>query len=497
MSKQLLIYTPFAIMPPHFETDLNVLKRFLDNGYEATVLRCSGQLLTCESNPHHRSITCHLCKSRFRSGIAWIGRNRVRIEDFYWLTDAQKAQIAELRENRFGSLDELRAFRLEGSDIGMAAISSAVHFLREPKPDMRVNWDIIQRNLLSAAIVHFSITNHLKQKQPDVFVLFNGRFAALRPALRAAQVLGIETYVHERGGSLDRYSLTRNTYPHDLAVAKTTLNEVYRSAPESDAEKRAIAQEWFAERMANKVQNWFSFTRGQTEGRLPQSLNDSKVNVGVFISSDDEFVAVDGRENPFYQDQNAALRQLFSEFQGLDTVRFFVRVHPNLRDVDNSQTRGLRRIAEEFPNTEIIDAGSSIHTYSLVQAVDLVLTYGSTVAIEAVYLGKPSILMGRHLCEDLGGVIRPASHGELLDIIRTFSNDRSLPPVENGEEAWVKYGFSQKRYGSEFEYASPIDLARVALKTENREYLVKGNVVLRILNKLVTEATHFAGARRK
>ena len=139
-------------------------------------------------------------------------------------------------------------------------------------------------------------------------------------------------------------------------------------------------------------------------------------------------------------------------------------------------------------NLEIIEPDSPIGTYNLIDNCDLVITFGSTVGIEAVYQGKPSILMGRALYEDLGGLILPKSHSELINILHNYILTRRLPEPSNSQLAFIKYGFFQKIYGYPFEYVKPYNAFEVSLQRHNEdEYFVHpswlAKKLIKVLNK--------------
>ena len=48
---------------------------------------------------------------------------------------------------------------------------------------------------------------------------------------------------------------------------------------------------------------------------------------------------------------------------------------------------------------------------------DIVVSFGSSVGIEAVYWDRPSILLGPCFYQNLGGTYRPSSHVEAIGLI--------------------------------------------------------------------------------
>ena len=326
------------------------------------------------------------------------------------------------------------------------------------------------------------------QNKPDEIVVFNGRMALLRPVLRLAQSLGIQIYIHERSGDLSRYYLTRNTYPHDFNFMKQEIELTYSNSPLSEDEKLAIATEWFEERSNNHPQAWISYTENQRKNLLPNTLNPQNINIAIFNSSEDEMASIQGWENPFYDNQNDGIHQIVNAFQDINGIKFFLRVHPNLTKVYNSQTKFLNEILSKISNLEIIAPESPISTYALLDACDAAITFGSTIGIEAVYRKKTSILMGRALYEDLGGLVLPDSHSNLVDIIQTYLITKKFPKVHSSKTAFIKYGFFQKTYGEIFEYVKPKNAFSVRLQRHNeRHYFVNPSLASKILVKALNK----------
>ena len=500
MNKKALLYIPFALAPIHFETGLELVEKYLQKGYSVTLLTCFGKLPACAPNPYHYEHNCHFCQSRLLSGLKWIGQERIEVQDFYAITEEQQRKIEEISILEIPSLDMLTKIELEGSDIGLAALRSVIFCLNEPRPDVYQHKDLIRNYLVTSAIVHFSMQKHLIEKQPDEFILFNGSFAAIRPALRLAQKFNITTYVHETSDVPERYSLTKNAYPHDLEVMKAEIDFIYNTSPLPEAEKKQIADIWYEERIHNRIKSWwFDFTKNQQKGLLPQSLTPKTVNVAIFNSSEGEFNTIPEYDNPIYRNQNDGIYQLLNSFYQNDSIRFFLRIHPNLANAaNNTQKKFLQVLAQEFDHLEIISPESPISTYDLISACDVIITFNSTVGIEAVYKGKPSILMGRAIYEDLGGSIKPHSHGELVEILHNYMRHRSLPSVESAELAVVKYGFFQKQWGYPLEYVRVYSLNKASLYREGKEYFVKVSLkevalsfVPRILIKLRKLSTKY------
>jgi len=480
----LVAFAPFAKWSPHFETDLEIVQSHLDMGGRAVVLTCAGELHTCEPNPEHRLSLCALCQSRCRQGIAWLRGPGLSWQSFHELDPGQQQYIEQLRRREWRDIDEVKRFTIEGADIGLAAISSIVSLSREPFPDIHACKKQLGEQLATAAMVYFSMSRKLAIMKPDSFSVFNARFAALRPALRAAQQLGVTSYVHDRAGYNERFSLTKGTYPHDLEAIKQEIETCFTQAEPLSAAETSTARSWYEERRAGTEQNWYSFITKQRSGHLPADLDLGLFNLVVFNSSEDEFVAIEEWNNPYYANQNEALDMLLSDLAADKRIRCYLRVHPNMKGLGNSQISGIMKLAERHQNLRVIPADSPVSSYALVDVAGIVLTYGSTIGIEACYAGKPSVLMGRAMYEDLDVCVRLDSHEALVELIRSCASGKAVALPAGHQLGLVKYGHFNRMWGRPYAHVVPDGLFAARMRRGNKLLSIKGSVWSRLVYKL-------------
>lgn len=470
MKGHLVIFSPIVHWAVHFETDLEIAQRYLDEGWDVSFLHCNGRLPTCAQNITHMPSICRKCISRFNKGIRWLNNDKVKIIDFYEITVSQQKYITSISEMSFTSIDEIKAFKIDSAEIGNAVVGSIISYLREPKPDFFKHSTLFITYLKSAMISYFSILNRLQALTPNVFLIFNGRFAELRCALFASRSLKILTHVHERAGVLDRYSLTCNGTPNDIKIIQQEIIDVFSKFSFDIDEKTKIAYEWYDERRENRAQSWYSFTAKQKPDVLPDLALD-QLNIVIFNSSEDEVESYDEWKNPFYNDQTEAIDRIVSDLEKDFRYKLFLRVHPNLRGIRNSQTEDLDVIHKKHPKLTVISADSPVSSYGLLKKADIIIVFGSTIGIEAAYVGKPCFLMGRALYENLGGCIVPQNHAELIKLLNQYADgDRSMLPTENSRLlAVVKFGFFQKLWGHEYKYVQPYNVGKSVMIKNGRK----------------------------
>ena len=166
------------------------------------------------------------------------------------------------------------------------------------------------------------------------------------------------------------------------------------------------------------------------------------------------------------------------------TSIFFLRVHPNLKNIHNSQTKVLNTFKTKYKNLTLIDADSEVSTYDLIKAVDLVITFGSSVGIEASFLNIPSIVMGKAPYLILNTCIQPINHDAMIEIIKIFKESGILPHTNNKN---YLFGYYMKSYGKTFKYVKQTDLYQTKLikngKVTDLSYSFK-ILLLRIISKI-------------
>ncbi|MGB5965969.1 MAG: hypothetical protein WBF77_03860 [Sulfurimonadaceae bacterium] len=459
-----LVYAPFATWQPHFETDLELGKKFADEEHQVSFYFCDGSLPTCAPNISHSFLTCQMCKARSQQGIKWLNKTfDINVLPSFSLSKEELIIINNMINKNFTTIEEVKSLEFEGCDIGMAALSSVISYLREPKPSLEKHQDALKKNIQTAMTVYFSMKKTLTEGNFDRLILFNGRFSALRPALRVARQMGIEVIVHERGTYLNEYSLTKNTYPHDINYIYQQLIDIKQNIPVDTYE--TVGGQWFEERISGQQQNWKSFIEEQKAGKIPKELQTDALKIAIFNSSEDEFEAIEEWKNPYYKTQNEGLVQILHDCQHLN-VQFLLRVHPNLKGIDNSQTQELVNIKHKNKDLVFIDANSDISTYDLIKHVDLVIAFGSTVGIEAAYIGQPVCVMGKTPYDVLDACIKPKSHQHLIKIITNLT--QGIKPAITNNDSTV-YGFWQKTKSTPLIYTKQTDIFEAYLLESNEQ----------------------------
>jgi hypothetical protein len=437
MRKVLLI--EFWNCTPHIETALEISKNHADKGDEVKFIFLG------HDTPYQEGLSLTAKRASFltrlpeRKGVDLIGSHRME-----FIPRCELPRVAYDCPEFFVGIDELMGFRYKQFEAGLAVASSLVSRYRNSNPDMQRHASEVRIMLDSAIRVYEYSKKVVEEEKPDIVYVFNGRFCNPRAVMRAAQESGVEVRIHERGASKNKY-ISYSFMPHDFIKTQEEMASRWKSANWN--ERREMGEGFFEKNRQGVEQGWKSFIDGQEKNVIPD-FDQSKKIVTYFSSSDDEYVAVgDVYRRHGWRNQMQAVSDLIEVCRELGGVQFFLKLHPHLREKSvEDQRRWLGLGGIEGVN--LIPYDSNIDTYAMIEGSDIVVTSGSTVGIEAVYWGTPSITLGPSYYSELGATYTPRSREELRGLLCSSelkaSTDSALP-----------YGYYMATFGTPFLHYAP------------------------------------------
>lgn len=459
--KQVMFFHSHILWPSHFETELELIEILKKETINVSSFICNGSLLGCDTNPSNNINVCSKCINTRKTGHNLLSSNVNDIE----IKTNKKSKF----QNNCGinSIEDLKKLKHKNFEVGYAALSSIVSRVRNPYltyNDYKEDFDtLIQKSI---EVYEFFIEK-LQQQKPDLVIIFNGRFAYNRALVRACEALGLKYYTHERGANKNKYMLYENTLPHDISYFNKILEQRWESNQIVYEEKINIGNQFYIDRANGKEQSWFSFTNNQNREELPEDWDENKHNIVIYLSSEDEFIAIDDQwGKKLFKNQIDGLEFIFSHKYDIKFIKFYIRIHPNSKMLD--------KFIEEvfiFQNEQIIviHPQSTISSYSLLKKANKVITFGSTMGIEATYWGKPSINLGNCFYKMLDVTYNPTKMDEIISLI----NNLTLSPKDKLNT--LKYGYLVSTLGYEFEIYQPEELMKGTFKGKDLQK-IQGNL---------------------
>ena len=392
-----------------------------------TVIYCDtyetvGKCYHIHTHPKH---TCRLCNFHKQYLLKKISR-RIHLLPLSELSKEIKKE--SMPSFSYNSVEEIKKLSYKNVDIGYAAfstyLSSVVRNLNPLIDDsFRTFFDqFLERCCNFADIVDFT----LDKLSPDQVFLFNARFIDSKPIVDICTNRKIPfTSLEHRMilGNQPRKTFFENTTPHDIENTTRLIKKQWDIPNTSEEEKIQIASIFYTNRKNAIAAGDKVFVKNQQFGLLPDNWDEHKHNIVIFNSSEDEFASIGKayEAKQLFPTQLDGLKTIFEVFKDHSEIHFYLRVHPNLMHVKYLYHYIIYEFEKLYPNLTVISADSSISTYSLIDAANKVMVFGSTTGAESVFWGKPTILLNNSAYKYLDICYTPQNMEEVKDLILNFN----------------------------------------------------------------------------
>jgi hypothetical protein len=446
MTQRALVFMPYGSWDIHVATSLEIAQQYLDADWEVTLLCCPGSLAACDVKHQGTStLACWHCKVGQRRASRMLTGPVRRID----LPKQGAAAHMDASALLFSSLEQLLEFKVDNFEVGEAVYSSLVSEWWTNSIDVDFESPVVQADIRDACasclFAYAEVKQLLKQEHFDAAVVFNGRIATMRAFLRACETAGVPYWVHERGANVSRFLRTHNAMPHERKSIATSIRDSCSEAPYED--RAAIAKAFYTDRRHGIIHNWRSFTDGQTPDLLPLELAAGIPVISLFLTTQTEMVGLgDEWRTGLYASQDDGVEQIASAVaQGSQDFVVVIRAHPNQRNL--RELARIRAFCESHEGSILVEPDSPIDSYALAARSDRVVTFGSTIGVEASYWGKPVISAAPSAYSGLGAVYEPNTHDELVTLLL----QRDLDPL--APSGAIDYGYWCSSFGERFRYA--------------------------------------------
>lgn len=454
---KVVVCSTHVFWPSHCERDLEFIQQHIDAGDEVIQLVCKTEFDRCD---YHMGLgpnasaaevraRCDRCIDRLRRSQRLI-EGKWRIVRYLDLPGWRKFSAPPV--GPFETIDDLQQFSWDGFDAGIGVASSLISHSRLTRPDMSGYRDIVARALDSALRLHAGFRAFARQERPDLVYVFNGRFTHTRALFKACEREGIRCLVHESGSQPSHYATFENAPLHDRDNFARLVREAWHERGKLP-EGRRLAEKWYEDRAGGADQAWFSYVRDHDASLLPPGWDPARPKLVAFTSSEDEFAALGPAwRNKLFPRQSDGLRMLITLMREVrPEADLVIRVHPNLANVNDPEVEKVLALAGE--GVIVVPPDSKVSTYRLLREAEAVFSFGSTMGIEAVYWGKPSIQLGPSMYAQLGGTYVPHSMEELRALL-----SRKLQPQDR--EGALMFAYYLATFGQPYRYYEATGILR-------------------------------------
>ncbi|MCG8449794.1 MAG: hypothetical protein MI725_09470 [Pirellulales bacterium] len=391
--QKVLVHVAYPLWRKQTLISMARAKELQDQGNQVLLTYCNSTAGVCAANYAGNPIACSICRNRVKSTAESLGLQAIPLE-------TRESAIAETPTLQLSEKKSLA----EGVQSGITTTFRT--FARDANASTIIS-RIKRRYYRTASRLLRSLKTVMQQEQPDRIEVFNGRHACSRFSLIAAESM-----------ELPFNTLEATIRQQPILFAGHTAHD--RQAIQDRVKKHPadmqVAEAYYGRRRQPRSNK---FARKHAPGFVPPAAEKFEKKVSIFLSSQDEFESL-GKDwvSPFLDYapiiHEACLR--YSEYL------FCIRFHPNQADIASDIITPFREIAA-LPNTQVYYPSEDANTYTLIEWSDLVVTFGSTVTVEACWMKKPVIMLGPSFFDELDVSYNPKSREEFLELLR-----ENLPP---------------------------------------------------------------------
>lgn len=370
--RNVAIYLNLASVSFFIELHAAMVRDLLSRGNKVTAYLCDESFRSPMDNPFNRNFL-----NRYRM---FRGKDAVRGLDI-------KLKIIDLN----GASDKVSEKTAAALEIG--TMSSFASMLKaQNKEELPPKWLRAYYNMFASAkkLYNYFVTE-IKNEHYDFIFMLNGRFGCTRPALEAARDSNIGFGLYENNASINEIVFV-NELIHSIE-GNTRKAHAFYELDKTLAEKRA--EDYFIKKTQNKYTGEKIYTKQQQRGSLPGAIEHTqKKIIAVYPTTEDEFKFIgkewDGRVVESQVDEIDKL----AEYLSPDKYILVVKMHPNQVFTAENTIEKYVRLTKKYPHVIVEKPLSKKDTYALMRRADVIVTFASTIGIEASYAGKPVILIG-------------------------------------------------------------------------------------------------------
>jgi hypothetical protein len=429
-----LVYSSCSNAYPHFGVQIDEAEKLFREGHDVTFAYCEGVVDTCFKNMNANPALCQLCQFGYSQTLKKLSKG---IE----IIPMKNRDIEKGPAFNYSTVEDIKKLIYKEVYIGYAILSTYISLTRNPSPEITNESRVYFNHLLEQACkLTDSIYEIIAKNKPDVICVYNGRFLESRPFYDIALSLKIKIICNEvigGSGGKDPFRIVffENSMPHLPKTFSNRIIDLWNDSKFTDEEKIQIGESFYKNRKEGVPSGDKVFIKHQEKGKLPLNWDNNKKNIVIFNSSEDEFAAVgkDFEKYLLFDSQLEGIKYILSTVEN-NNYHFYLRIHPNLSSVNYSYHTDLLELEQSYDNITVIKATDSISTYSLMDAADKVVVFGSTTGIEATYWGKPSILLAGAMYYYINACYIPKTKEEVTELIIS-----DLPVKDNFPA--IQYGY--------------------------------------------------------
>lgn len=445
---------------PHFDTGLDIALHLSSLGHKVTFLYLGNSLYPLGASwASYRS----WIRNESRPG-GWPATPAARTQRPGWLIRRAR-QVARLKRfdleileapkfsgptptsevPDFCDLSQLSNWAVDDFPVGRYIASAAISQLRDPQFSPAEVRGFIQQLYGVFEAARFQTEQVLSQEPYGKVCIYNGQFPESGGILCALRQFGCQVFYHETLGEKDSYFFMPFR-PHDSKLLGAEYRRSFESFGESFPSDTAISggerDNFQAIRQKSRVRS-----KDYLPSRLQRLRDTTSPTVVFFTSSEDEFESIDSVHfKSDFANQSEAIAA-FAEACSSLGFNFIVRVHPNISSKHPSEIeRWNKDLASEIAHEHWIRSDEKCPASELIELCQVVVTYGSTLTVDAISRSRPVVSCLETIYEYSGADVLRVRNRRVSEVLTEALNY----PVNS--KSGLAYRMGPRLVGQEFSF---------------------------------------------
>ncbi len=345
---------------------------------------CGGINLMCLFNSKGSRSLCSLCKISTARILSQYNIKSVSLDKYC------KEKVEDFK---FNTSQQFRDLEYKGVKIGLSIMSSYISLTRNLSPNIdSSSYGFFNEHAVQTAKTVSAFIELLDEYKPDNVYAYNGRYEEARPIYDVCVNRGLKIYLIEGIRAKNGFEklLFEDHLPHDIHYWCQRRDYCWDHYDMTEEEKMLLGKSFYEKRRKGIYAGDKIYIKDQIDGEIPP-IDKAKINIGIMNSSEDEFAAVgsDWDVLRFFPTQIEGIEYMLSHAD--DNMHFYLRIHPNLKSIPYKYHTELLKLDQKYNNITVIPGDSQISTYTLMDHMDKIVSFGSTMSLESNYWGKPVI----------------------------------------------------------------------------------------------------------
>lgn len=445
-----LVFNQVGLWHRHLAECVEIALWQMDIGHDVIFLSCKGALLGCPANPLRKRELCDRCVAKTE-----------KVEKTLSKLGVLCLTLPNARHDRSPcSQGNLLACEYKEMPVGRLVYNTITTITNDSFFD-QTN-DLINRLASNSIYLFETIADLIEKENINCVFVWNGRRSCDGPILYAAKSLGIEYSAFITHGSDFSIRVVDALLVHSIEEARRDLRLMYKDLDSnndwSKASLSASRYYAFASGSGDFRPSFGFYNNAKNFQSMPHIFDsdDARRKMAIYVGTNTEFaglpgysVAIDATYGNFYN----AVKVICLDGDIAKDYQIVVRWHPNSASIKGNEYSLFRNVVNDTANAvrHILPADLS-SSYDLLDQCDIVISIGSSMAVETLYRKKKCIFIGNNIFDEFS-FLRPSSHDQLKSYLL---NEQTYDLEEAYKQSLTFAHFLLQGESFKFRFLSPV-----------------------------------------